>query len=249
MFNQGFSCLDLLFDTSTQQIFEYRAVTFFRSPSQVIPLTCRINFVSGLFRFRSPLLTESRLISFPLGTEMFHFPRFACRTFAQHDFNSSKPGFPIRTSTPHRLFDSSALLFAAFHVLLRLLPPRHPLRALLLLDFITLMGLFSCFRPLGRFVLYLYTQSFLSLIVLLKNFFEDLLALHTRIFLKRTVIDFHRSDPVNRTTLQLLVPFTPSDPFVHPFFVSALPGGAEEDRTPDLRIANATLSQLSYSPI
>ncbi len=26
-------------------------------------------------------------------------------------------------------------------------------------------------------------------------------------------------------------------------------GGAEEDRTPDLRIANATLSQLSYRPI
>jgi hypothetical protein len=26
-------------------------------------------------------------------------------------------------------------------------------------------------------------------------------------------------------------------------------GGAEEDRTPDLRIANATLSQLSYGPL
>jgi hypothetical protein len=26
-------------------------------------------------------------------------------------------------------------------------------------------------------------------------------------------------------------------------------GGDEEDRTPDLRIANATLSQLSYAPI
>jgi hypothetical protein len=26
-------------------------------------------------------------------------------------------------------------------------------------------------------------------------------------------------------------------------------GGDEEDRTPDLRIANATLSQLSYVPI
>ena len=26
-------------------------------------------------------------------------------------------------------------------------------------------------------------------------------------------------------------------------------GGVEEDRTPDLRIANATLSQLSYNPI
>ena len=28
----------------------------------------------GLLRVRSPLLTESRLISFPPGTEMFHFP-------------------------------------------------------------------------------------------------------------------------------------------------------------------------------
>ena len=31
----------------------------------------------GLFRFRSPLLTESRLMSFPPGTEMFQFPGFA----------------------------------------------------------------------------------------------------------------------------------------------------------------------------
>ena len=31
----------------------------------------------GLFRFRSPLLTESLLLSFPVGTEMFHFPTFA----------------------------------------------------------------------------------------------------------------------------------------------------------------------------
>ena len=31
----------------------------------------------GLVRFRSPLLTQSRLLSFPRGTEMFHFPR--CR--------------------------------------------------------------------------------------------------------------------------------------------------------------------------
>ena len=28
----------------------------------------------SLFRFRSPLLTESRLFSLPTGTEMFHFP-------------------------------------------------------------------------------------------------------------------------------------------------------------------------------
>ena len=30
----------------------------------------------GLLRFRSPLLTESRLFSLPVGTEMFHFPTF-----------------------------------------------------------------------------------------------------------------------------------------------------------------------------
>ena len=31
----------------------------------------------GLLPVRSPLLGKSRLISFPRGTEMFHFPRFA----------------------------------------------------------------------------------------------------------------------------------------------------------------------------
>ena len=31
----------------------------------------------GLFRVRSPLLTESRLLSLPQGTEMVHFPWFA----------------------------------------------------------------------------------------------------------------------------------------------------------------------------
>ena len=34
----------------------------------------------GLFRFRSPLLTESRLLSLPVGTEMFHFPTFPLPT-------------------------------------------------------------------------------------------------------------------------------------------------------------------------
>ena len=32
---------------------------------------------TGLLRFRSPLLAESRLMSFPPGTEMFQFPGFA----------------------------------------------------------------------------------------------------------------------------------------------------------------------------
>jgi hypothetical protein len=35
----------------------------------------------GLFPVRSPLLRESRLISVPPGTEMFHFPGFALPTY------------------------------------------------------------------------------------------------------------------------------------------------------------------------
>ena len=39
----------------------------------------------GLVRFRSPLLTQSRLLSFPRGTEMFHFPRSRpCGTIFVH---------------------------------------------------------------------------------------------------------------------------------------------------------------------
>ena len=36
---------------------------------------------TGLVRFRSPLLTESQLMSFPKGTEMFQFPSFAPPTY------------------------------------------------------------------------------------------------------------------------------------------------------------------------
>ena len=35
----------------------------------------------GLLRFRSPLLSESRLMSFPRATEMFQFTRFASHTY------------------------------------------------------------------------------------------------------------------------------------------------------------------------
>ena len=57
----------------------------------------------GYVRFRSPLLSESRLFSFPSGTEMVHFPEFAhtrlwiqravCR-FYRHGFPHSEiPGY------------------------------------------------------------------------------------------------------------------------------------------------------------
>jgi hypothetical protein len=40
--------------------------------TQRLPAITRVRF--GLFPFRSPLLRESRLLSLPAGTEMFHFP-------------------------------------------------------------------------------------------------------------------------------------------------------------------------------
>ena len=42
--------------------------------AQRLPAVTRVRF--SLFRFRSPLLTESLLFSLPVGTEMFHFPTF-----------------------------------------------------------------------------------------------------------------------------------------------------------------------------
>ena len=40
-----------------------------------------IEDITGLVRVRSPLLAESRLISFPPDTEMFQFPGFAPKTY------------------------------------------------------------------------------------------------------------------------------------------------------------------------
>ena len=72
--------------------FAYGTVTLYGGPFQILPLSSRVPTWRsrnpptsarkhppgfGLFPFRSPLLRESRLLSFPPGTEMFHFP--GCR--------------------------------------------------------------------------------------------------------------------------------------------------------------------------
>jgi hypothetical protein len=50
----------------------------------------------GLFRFRSPLLSESRFLSSPPGTEMVHFPGFAlsCLSIQQVVLEVLSSGFP-----------------------------------------------------------------------------------------------------------------------------------------------------------
>ena len=54
-------------------LYRYGAVTRYGAPFQKLPVILQ----HGLVRVRSPLLTESRLISFPSGTEMYQFSEFA----------------------------------------------------------------------------------------------------------------------------------------------------------------------------
>ena len=86
----------------------------------------------GLFRFRSPLLSESRLISFTPGTEMVHFPGLArTRRWIQRAVSEDhSEGFPHSDIPGSKPACGSPRLFAACHVLLRLLAPRHPPYAL-----------------------------------------------------------------------------------------------------------------------
>ena len=81
IFRQDYTCPALLFASSVpHKSFNVRGChplwPAFPSRSDK---SCAIT--SRLFRFRSPLLSESRLMSFPRATEMFQFTRFA-----SHDY-------------------------------------------------------------------------------------------------------------------------------------------------------------------
>ena len=85
---------------------------------------------TGLVRVRSPLLTESRLMSFPPANEMFQFAGFASPSYVFRRRYRRSGGFPhseIRGSTIARI---SPRLIAACYVLHRLSVPRHPPDAL-----------------------------------------------------------------------------------------------------------------------
>ena len=67
----------------------------------------------GLFRFRSPLLTESRFLSLPPGTEMFQFPGFATVTYAFGDGQFRDPGINARLTAPPGFSQSSTPFIAS----------------------------------------------------------------------------------------------------------------------------------------
>ena len=105
----------------------------------------------GLFRFRSPLLSESRLISLPPGTEMVHFPGLArARLWIQRTVSRvHRDGFPHSDIPGSKPACGSPRLIAACHVLHRLLAPRHPPYALSsltikLTQHVALLGRLDC---------------------------------------------------------------------------------------------------------
>jgi hypothetical protein len=106
----------------------------------------------GLFPVRSPLLGESRLISLPPGTEMFHFPGFAAGPygFRSGSLGMTPAGFPHSDSSGSTPVSDSPELFAARRVLLRLLLPRHSPSALCRLNLSSSL-LQKAFRLPGRF--------------------------------------------------------------------------------------------------
>ena len=89
---------------------------------------------SGLLPFRSPLLRESRLISFPPGTEMFQFPGLASAGLCIHPEDTHMRGFPHSEPRQSKALCASCRTFGAWPVLRRRLMPRHPPRAFLRLN-------------------------------------------------------------------------------------------------------------------
>ena len=129
IFKQDFSCPALLSAVNSfLRIPAYHRLRgSFPSPSAQY-----VNY-NRLVRVRSPLLTESRLISFPAAIEMFQFAAFASFTYVFSKKYRLNGGFPHSDIHGSKTALVSPWLFAECHVLLRLLVPRHPPNALVCL--------------------------------------------------------------------------------------------------------------------
>ena len=133
-------------------VFAYEAFTLYGRPSQAVLLTLMNHKCGpnpelhatrfGLFRFRSPLLSESHVVFSSSGyldvsVHRVPFIRLCIYRMMTEVFSA---GFPHSDICGSRLICSSPQLFAAYHVFRRLSVPRHPPCALSCL---------TCFRPLA----------------------------------------------------------------------------------------------------
>ena len=123
IFRQGFSCPALLVATlvphSNFHIRGYHPLSpdFPDRSVNSCAKCCR------LFRFRSPLLSESRLMSFPRATEMFQFTRFATVAYV---FSQS---YSLRSGFPHSEISGSKLICQLPEAYRRLSRPSSPVIA------------------------------------------------------------------------------------------------------------------------
>ena len=108
--------------------YPYRAITVYGAPFQTLPV--RTIRATGLVRVRSPLLAESRLMSFPPATEMFQFAGFAPCGYGFTARCRRSGGLPHSEILGSTLARSSPRLIATCYVLHRLSMPRHPPDAL-----------------------------------------------------------------------------------------------------------------------
>ena len=117
IFRQGFTCPALLI-VHHYSAFAYRAITVYGRSFQDRFANAITTF--GLLPVRSSLLGESRLISFPPGTEIFQFPGFALDTYVFSAQYSLRSGFPHSDISGSMSVADSPELFAGCHVLHRL---------------------------------------------------------------------------------------------------------------------------------
>src|ERR1043166_1888 len=187
-------------------------------------------------------------MSFPSGTEMFQFPRFASLPYEFRDRYPLRVRFPdseIRGSEGARPYSR---LIAACYVLHRLCAPRHPPDALALT--LDRSAFVPC--PERRPVVALRgIACAMRLSVTQSPFLRMVFAISLG------VVWINRScKPANPAfTMSEIFAKTHERPWRSTVFeadgISAVRlshGGADRDRTDDLKLAKLALSQLSYGP-
>jgi hypothetical protein len=259
IFRQDCSCPALLKDPSAA--FPYGAVTRSGPPFQTLRVAN--TEATGLVRFRSPLLAESRLMSFPPATEMFQFAGFASRPYgfrSRYPQNKSTGGLPHSEIPGSPIARISPGLFAACHVLPRLSVPRHPPNALLL-----------------RLILYKDTAAHRSKTPARQPSHAKTLprtanppgkshretprgrhprSHHNSLFTlqstRNSAIRIQLSEDLRSPTSDLSTFASPAQPPPGGGAsggAQSMPSGGDRDRTDDLLLAKQALSQLSYTPV